>query len=315
MKPKSAIAHNEISRRQFALIAGTAGTIPLTFAPSPLNAAEPLTAQAIVQRIQISLGGEWPSTGPDGFKAGDPSTKVKGIATTAMATVDVLKQAVQANTNLVVTFEPTFYSRADGQAPTVPTGRGGAVAPPAAPDPVLQAKREYIEKNGLVVYRLRDHWQARKENDMVTALAAALGWSAHRIKADDFLYEIPQATAEQTVNLIRSKLNLRAGLRVVGDRKASIRRVLLFPGSMTTATMWQRYTEADLILAGEVREWENTHFAADLFTAGEKHALVTTGRVVSEEPGMRACADWLKTVVKEVPAKWIGVGDPYWRPA
>ena len=79
--------------------------------------------------------------------------------------------------------------------------------------------------------------------------------------------------------------------------------------------MWQRYSEVDMIVAGEVREWENTHYAADMFTAGEKRALVTIGRVVSEEPGMRACAEWLKTVVKEVPATWIGVGDPYWRPA
>jgi hypothetical protein len=79
--------------------------------------------------------------------------------------------------------------------------------------------------------------------------------------------------------------------------------------------MWQRYSEVDMVVAGEVREWENTFYAADMFTAGEKRALVTVGRVVSEDPGMRACADWLKTVAKEVPSKWIGVGDPYWRPA
>ena len=117
-------------------------------------------------------------------------------------------------------------------------------------------------------------------------------------------------------NVVTSKkLNLRAGLRVVGDRKAAIRRVLLFPGWMTPAAMWQRYSEADMIVAGEVREWENTHYAADLFTAGEKRALVTIGRVVSEDPGMRVCAEWIKSIVKEVPAQWIGVGDPYWRPA
>jgi len=167
---------------------------------------------------------------------------------------------------------------------------------------------------GLVVFRLYDHWRARKENQMVTGLAAALGWSTHRVKDADALYEIPAAMAEATVAAIRGKLNLRAGLRVVGDRKATIRRVLLFPGSMTPATMWQRYSEVDLIVAGEVREWENTHYAADMFAAGEKRALVTTGRAASEEPGMRVCAEWIKTVVKEVPAKWIGAGDPYWRP-
>lgn len=295
-----------ISRRRFALMAGTAGVV----APG-LIGAEPLTAEIVVRRIQTELGGDWASTGPDGFKAGDASTVVKGIATTAMATVNVLKQAVKANTNLVLTYEPTFYSRTDGRAMAESTpGRGRSGF-----DPVIKAKHEFIEKNGLVVFRLRDHWQARKENDMVTGLASALGWSTGRVKNDDALFDIPPATAEATVALIRGKLNLLAGLRVVGDRHATIRRVLLFPGSMTPATMWQRYSEVDLIVAGEVREWENTHYAADMFTAGEKRALVTTGRVVSEEPGMRVCAEWLMTVVKEVPAKWIGVGDPYWRPA
>jgi putative NIF3 family GTP cyclohydrolase 1 type 2 len=286
-------------------MAGTAGIVPVGMAPLAAAAAEALTATALVRRIQTELRGDWPSTGPDGFKAGDPSTVVKGIAATAMATIDVLKQAVKANANLILTYEPTFYARADVAA--------------AGNDPVVKAKRAFIEKNGLVVFRLRDHWQARKENDMVTALASALGWSSRAIRnkanSADGLYEIPPATAEATVALIRGKLKLRAGLRVVGDRSATIRRVFLFPGSMSPATMWQRYSEVDMIVAGEVREWENTHYAADIFTAGEKRALVTTGRVVSEDPGMRACAEWLKAIVKEVPARWIGVGDPYWRPA
>lgn len=281
-----------------------------------IRGAEPLTAEAAVKRIQAELGGDWPSNGTDGFRAGDPSTEVKGIATTAMATLDVLKQATKANANLVLTFEPTFYGRADGRTPAAGTpGRGPGAFGVSADDPVLKAKREFIEKNGLVVFRLRDHWLAGKQNEIVGALAGALGWSAHRVKSDDALYEIPPATAEETVALIRARLKLRGGLRAVGDRKARTRRVLLHPGSMTKETMWQRYSEVDMIVAGEVREWESTHYAADIFTAGEKRALVTIGRVVSEEPGMRACADWLKTVVKEVPAKWIDAGDPYWRPA
>ena len=283
-----------LSRRQFAAIAGAAASVPV-----PVFAAAPFTAETAIQRIQMEFAAGWPATGPDGFEAGDPSTVVKGIATTAMATLDVLKQAVKSNANLILTYEPTFYSRMDGS--------GGD-------DPVVKAKREFISRNGLVVFRLRDHWEARRERDMVTGLAAALGWS-NRSNSDDALYEIAPATAEATVELIRSKLNLRAGLRAVGDRNATIRRVLLYPGSMTPGVMWQRYTEVDMIVAGEVREWENTHYAADIFTAGQKRALVTVGRVVSEEPGMRACADWVKTIVKEVPVQSIAVGDPYWRPA
>ncbi len=306
---ENGMTHGNISRRRFALLAGTAGAAPLA-----LMSAETLTAQLVAERIQSELGGDWPSTGPDGFKAGDPSTVVKGIATTSMATLDVLKQAVKTKANLILTYEPTFYGRQDAQfRPAGAPGRGPIGFGPD--DSVLQAKQEFIEKNGLVVFRLRDHWLARKENDMLTAFAGALGWAKRQVKEGDALYEIPPATAENIVAMIRERLKLRAGLRAVGDRKAIIRRVLLQPGAMTTATMWSRYSEVDMIVAGEVREWENTHYAADMFTAGEKRVLVTVGRVVSEEPSMRACLDWIKTVVKGVPANWIDAGDPYWRPA
>jgi putative NIF3 family GTP cyclohydrolase 1 type 2 len=305
----------DISRRQFAKVAGTAAAVGL-----PIHGATTLTAQAVVERLQSALGGEWPTAGIDGFKAGDPSVAVKGIATTAMATQDVLKQAARTGSNLVMTYEPTFYGRQDGPSSSPPPaagGRGGGrgFGGVSAEDPVYKGKKEFIEKNGLVVFRLHDHWQIRKEGEMATGLAEALGWGRNRIKPDDVLYEIPPAAAEDVVGQIRKKLSLRGGLRAVGDRKATVRKVMLCPGVMTPSTIWQRYAEVDLIIAGEVREWENTYFAADLFSAGEKHGLVTIGRVVSEDPGMRACAAWLSTVVKEVPAQWIGAGDLYWRPA
>jgi putative NIF3 family GTP cyclohydrolase 1 type 2 len=309
------VKKSEVSRRDFSIIAGAVATTCI-----PLRAATAPTAQEIVSRIQTSLGVEKSSTSPDGFKAGDPNTPVKGVATTAMATLNVLKRASAAGSNLIITYEPTFFGRQDGPTPTAsaPAGSNGR-APGRSPfrltqdDPVYQAKEQFIEKNRLVVYRLRDAWQSRKGNDMTSALAESLGWAKGRVKPDDVLYDVPAATAEDTVALIRSKLNLRGGLRAVGDRKATVRRVLLHAGFMTPAVMWQRYEEADLTVAGEVREWENTHYAADIYTVGEKRGLVTVGRVASEDPGMRACATWLKSIVKEVPAHWITVGDLYWR--
>jgi putative NIF3 family GTP cyclohydrolase 1 type 2 len=297
----------KFSRREFGLVAGAAAATRIA-----VPAGSDSTAQEIVARIHTSLGGEPSSQSPDGFKAGNPNTPVKGIATTAMATMDVLKRASAAGANLIITYEPTFFGRHDRPASTQPA-RGPAGL--AADDPVYRAKEEFIEKNGLVVYRLRDVWQSHKENEITSALAESLGWAKGRVKPDDALYDIAPATAEDTVALIRKKLNLRGGLRAVGDRKAVVRRVLLHPGFMTAATMWQRYEDADLTVAGEVREWENTHYAADIYTVGGKRGLVTIGRVVSEDPGMRACATWLNTIVKGVPAHWITVGDLYWRAA
>ena len=148
---------------------------------------------------------------------------------------------------------------------------------------------------------------------MTVGLAEQLGWAKNRVRPDDGLYEIPPASAEETVAHIRQKLKLRGGLRAVGDRTATVKRVLLLPGFTTSDVMRKRYREADLTITGEVREWENTFYAADVFTAGERRGLVTVGRVVSEDPGMRVCAEWLKTVVKEAPVRWIPAGDLYWR--
>ena len=69
----------------------------------------------------------------------------------------------------------------------------------------------------------------------------------------------------------------------------------------------------DLLLTGEVREWECTFYAFDMLADGQKRNLVTVGRVASEEPGMQVCAKWLSSAIQGVPAKWIDAGDPYWR--
>jgi putative NIF3 family GTP cyclohydrolase 1 type 2 len=300
-----------ISRRRFVAVTGAAAAATMT-----LQGADAPTAQELVARVRAALGGETPADSVDGFKAGDPSTQVKGIATTAMATMTVLRQAADAGANLIFSYEPTFFGRQDGPLPPAPPGGRPAFFRGLDPnDPVYVAKQAFIKEKGLVVYRLHDQWQAQKGPEMTAGLAEALGWSRHRLAADETLYDIPAASAEQVVALLRQKLKMRGGLRAVGDKTAQVRRVLLLPGFTAPATMWARYDEADLLITSEVREWENTFYAADMFTAGEKRGLVTLGRVVSEDPGMRVCAEWLKTVAGDIPARWIPAGDLYWRAA
>src|SRR5258708_5512688 len=101
--------NRDISRRQFARIAGTAAAAHI-----PVRGATALTAYAVAERLQSALGGDWPATATDGFKAGDPNTPVKGIATTAMATMDVLKRASRGGTDLIIAYGPTFFCRQDG---------------------------------------------------------------------------------------------------------------------------------------------------------------------------------------------------------
>src|SRR6516225_2795402 len=103
-----------ISRREFVKLT-TVGAVVSTRAPAAM------TAQEIVDRIKQKIGADWKAETLDTFKAGDPATPVKGIVTTSMATMPVLRQAIKAGANLVITCEPTFYSKSDAAMP--PAGR------------------------------------------------------------------------------------------------------------------------------------------------------------------------------------------------
>ena len=48
--------------------------------------------------------------------------------------------------------------------------------------------------------------------------------------------------------------------------------------------------------------------------AGQKKALVVLGHVVSEQAGMKYCAEWLGGVIPEVPIEFVAAAEPFWAP-
>ena len=71
--------------------------------------------------------------------------------------------------------------------------------------------------------------------------------------------------------------------------------------------------EASLI-AGETREWELVEYAQDCISSGNKKALLLLGHVVSEQAGMKYCAEWLRPFIPEVPVQFIPAREPFWNP-
>jgi putative NIF3 family GTP cyclohydrolase 1 type 2 len=360
-----------ISRRDFvALAAAAAVGAPLT--PNNERALAAVTAQEVVDRIKKNVGVDWSSDEVDTFKAGDPSTVVTGVVATSMATLDVLRKAVQAGANLVITAAPTFYSRADLSTP--PSGRGfgagagtgrgqlagrgagpgapgpspanasgpgtgasaamppapalpqsvvppaqpaTAAGPPATPppDPVYAGKNDFIAKHRLVVFRLTHHWNQRKPDPRAQGLATAMGWTKYKVGDDGLHYEVPAITLEALASQLKKGLGTRGGIRAIGQRAMPVRRIGLLPGYTMIQASIAMLPKVDVIIAGEVQEWESATYAQDVAFAGLEKGFISIGRVVNEAPGMQVCADWLKSIVPEVPIRFISAGDPYWRPA
>ena len=301
---------SELSRREFAALAAAAAVAP--FADVANVRAATITAADVIDRIKKSIGIEWKPDTVDTVKAGDPSTVATGIVTTSMATLAVLQQAVKARANVVITAHPTFYSRAD--LPSAPAGRG-TPPPVAAPDRVFAAKNDFIAKNKLVVFRLSDHWRLRQPDPLAQGLAAALGWSKYASASDPRRVDVPALRLDALASRVKNALRSRGGVRVMGDPQTIVRQVGLLPGTTPIQAALGMLPGVDVIVAGEVREWETVEYVRDKVFAGEKKGLILVGRVVSEEPGMEICANWVKTFISEVPIRHISAGDPYWRPS
>ena len=302
-----------VSRRDFVRL-GAAGAVavPLVLDPTRARGAA-VTAQEVVERIQKSLGVEWQANTADTFKAGDPSTVVTGIVTSSLATIDVIRRAVRAGANLIITSGPTFYSRAD--RPTAPAGRGQAAATPPSPDPVFAAKNEFIKTNNLVVWRFSDHWRLRTPNPFTTGLIDALGWGKHPAGSTSGHIGVPAVTLETLVADVTAKLGARGGMRIIGNPRTRLRTIAVLPGTVPIQAALTHLPKVDAIIAGEIREWESSEYVRDAITAGRGKALILVGRTLSEDPGMKVCAQWLETIVPEAPVRWLAAGDPYWRPA
>ena len=126
---------------------------------------------------------------------------------------------------------------------------------------------------------------------------------------------IPATTLAALALYLKKKLDARGGIRVVGDERLAVQTVGLLPATTAIQAALKMLPTVDVIIAGEVREWESVEYVRDHVTAGEKKALITIGRVLSEEPGMNLCADGCRRSCPRSGRHWIANGDPYWRPA
>jgi putative NIF3 family GTP cyclohydrolase 1 type 2 len=259
-----------------------------------------VTAQDVVTRIQQKLAADgiaWRATTVDTFKAGRPDTPVRGVATTGMATLDVLRRAAAAARNFVITHEPTFYNHLD-QTDALEH------------DTTYQAKLRFIQDQGLVVWRFHDHAHAMRPDPLVAGSARTLGLAQYASQTERGVYVVPETTLRAFAGDIARRLGGRA-IRVAGDPDMKVTRVSMGPGYGVPAL-----TQAiDVAIGGEAPESAGpAEYALDAQVFGRPRGVILLGHMMSEDWGMREVADWLKTVVNGVPVEWIPAGEPFGPP-
>lgn len=263
-----------------------------------------MTAQQVINLIQEHSPGDWSSPTVDTFKAGDPGAEVTGIATTMMATFDVLRRAAAQHANLIITHEPTFYTHEDKTNWFADNN-----------DPVWREKEEFIKEHNLVVWRFHDHWHKRQPDGILNGMTEALGWQAYERKDVPYLFVLPQMNLRELAKSVEDKIGIKV-LRVVGNRDSPVTKVALMPGAAGTQRQIEvlRRDDVEALVIGEVPEWETIEYVADASAEGRHKALILMGHIPSEQAGMKTCAEWLRTFVKDVPVIFVDTKEPFWQP-
>src|SRR4051812_17662664 len=197
-----------------------------------------MTAGEVVDLMKKSSNGTWnPQSFRDTFKAGSPDTPVKGIATTMMATFDMLKRANAAGLNMVITHEDTYWNDRDETKDL-------------AGNALLKLKNDFIAKNGMVIFRDHDHMHTMKPDFTVLGTLRLIG-----IEAGDEaimrppVYTIPETTFGEFASRVKRLTGFRAS-RCAGDPNAKISRILIGPGYATP----RMTPDADVVIGGEQQE-------------------------------------------------------------
>ena len=286
------------SRRTFLL--GSMGLAASQIAPAQ---ATTITAGQIIERIKAKVGIPWRAQTVDNIIAGTADTPVKGIATTMMATLDVVQRAAAAGKNMVITHESTFFSHQDR-------------LDQIQQDPTYLHKLDFLKKNNMVVFHFHDHWHGNKPMDgIASGMIRELGWEKNNDPQNFRMFSFPNVPLSRLAKEMQAKLKIRT-MRVVGDPNLTVKRVIASWGncSLQPGIPFISKPEVDVLVIGETHEWELVEYVQDSIAAGQKKALIVLGHVVSEQAGMKYCADWLKEFVKEVPIEFIAAAEPFWRP-
>lgn len=256
------------------------------------------TVNEVIQTILKEVpGSPFPDT-VDTLKAGDGSAPVRGIVTTFIATLDVLRGAVDAGANFIITHEPTYFNHRDEVDWLVK-------------DPLYAVKHQYILDHQLAIWRFHDHWHAYRPDGVVTGLLQQLGWEPYRDADRDDLYHLPPTTLGALADFFKQAFGL-AHIRMVGDPAMRIAHVALWVGAYYGQTQIQAIGEggAEVLVCGEASEWQVYEYVRDANAAGQPKGLIILGHERSEEPGMAYLAEWLKPRFPGLPIQHIPAGDP-----
>ncbi len=231
----------------------------------------------------------------DTVKSGDPSQKVKGIVTTFMANSEVIQKAIDAEANLIITHEPTYYGHQDA-------------TDWLENNKVYKEKRKLLEDHKIVVWRFHDYMHSIQPDPVLQAVVEKLGWQNYQDARQGHIFNIPSTNLGTLAKEVKGKLQSQ-NIRTVGKEALNCKKVGILPGAPGGESQINLMEEHDLdvLITGEISEWMVSEYVRDASGNGKAKGLIVAGHAPTEEPGMLWLAQWLAKQLhfQKIPVKHI----------
>ena len=297
--------HQTPKRRKFIAdlgkVAGAAAFLSSPFvsmANTSLASNAPMTVGDIMDLFIAEIPeGPFKQT-VDTLKAGNRNIEVTGIATSMFATLDVIQQAIEMKVNFIIAHEPTYYNHLDD----TDWLKG---------DEVYQYKAELLKKNNMAVWRNHDYIHTHFPDGVQTGVVKKLGWEEYYNPKERNRYQIPATSLKDLIDHVKESLGIDT-VRYIGDLSQSCQKVLLMPGASGGKRQIEMISKEkpDVLICGEISEWETAEYVRDARIKGENLSLVVMGHIDSEEPGSEFMAEWLQKNVPDIKVTHIPAKNP-----
>jgi putative NIF3 family GTP cyclohydrolase 1 type 2 len=234
----------------------------------------------------------------DTIKSGRGDQQVTAIVTTMFPTVKVIEEASRIKANFIIAHEPSFYNHKD-DTNWVPTNE------------ILRKKQLLLKQNDIAIWRFHDYWHSYVPDGIGHGFLINTGWLKY-YRPGRMTIQLPSISLKDLILHLQKTLGI-AHMRFIGDPEQQCQFISLIPGAAGGQEQISlvETDRPDVLIVGEVREWETAEYIRDGRQLGSKTALIILGHGVSEEPGMEWLVEWLKPKVPGLPISHIPSGDPF----
>lgn len=246
----------------------------------------------------------------DHLMTGNYDMEVNKIATTFMATVDVIKKAIETGVNLIITHEPTWFTGKDGTEWL-------------EQDPVYLEKRKLIEEHNIAIWRFHDHMHMGEEDGIYRGFNQEFGWDKYKIQNEarfnhfGVCYQIPKITLKELCTFFKEKLDMEV-IQIVGNPDMKVERVGVLVGGGSLGLGVEEFpmilmheNALDLLICGDITEWTISAYVRDAAAMGMNKGMLVLGHERSEEMGMKHLGEWMKDITGNIEIEFLDAGEPF----